>query len=140
MSTSTATETAVATATASRVIAWFEIPSVDFDRATRFYETALDTQLQREVMGGVPMAMFGHEESATGGCVVYNPREIKPVSDGVLVYLNAEPSVRAALERVERAGGKKDGMAIELPNNFGYVGFFIDTEGNRVGLHSLKLA
>ncbi|WP_434964288.1 VOC family protein, partial [Burkholderia pseudomallei] len=24
------------------------------------------------------------------------------------------------------------------PNNYGYIGYLIDTEGNRVGLHSLK--
>lgn len=138
--TASATATATATAAAARVIAWFEIPSIDFNRATNFYEAALDIKLQREVMSGVPMAMFAHEDGATGGCITYNPQEIKPVRDGVLVYLNAEPSVKAVLDRVERAGGKKEGMSIELPNNFGYIGFFIDTEGNRIGLHSPKLA
>jgi predicted enzyme related to lactoylglutathione lyase len=28
---------------------------------------------------------------------------------------------------------------IELPNNYGYIGFFVDSEGNRVGLHSMTL-
>jgi predicted enzyme related to lactoylglutathione lyase len=30
-----------------KVVAWFEIPSVDFDRAVRFYEAALDAPLNR---------------------------------------------------------------------------------------------
>lgn len=123
-----------------RVISWFEIPAHDFERATRFYEAALDTSLQREVVGGVPMALFAHTDAETGGSIVCNPPDAKPDSKGVLVYLNATPSVTAALERVEKAGGKKQGPALELPNNYGYIGFFVDTEGNRVGLHSPKLA
>jgi len=132
MSTATAAET--------RVIAWFEIPANDLDRATRFYEAALDAPLQREVFGGVPMSLFGHADADTGGCIVHNPPESKPHANGVLVYLNAKPSVTAALDRIEKAGGKKLGPAVELPNNNGYIGHFLDSEGNRVGLHAPKLA
>lgn len=130
-----------AAATATRVINWFEIPAIDFDRAVRFYEAALDVELPREVVGGVPMAIFAHEEEGTGGAIVHHPRQARPAEDGagVLVYLNAEPSLQAALERIERAGGKKAGSLVELPNNFGFVGFFVDSEGNRVGLHSQNL-
>lgn len=123
-----------------RVISWFEIPAHDLERAARFYETALDTSLQREAVGGVQMALFAHTEAETGGCIVFNPLDLKPDQKGVLVYLNAQPSVTAVLDRVEKAGGKKQGPAQELPNNYGYIGFFIDTEGNRVGLHAPKLA
>lgn len=130
-----------ATATATRVISWFEIPAVDFDRAVRFYEAALNTSLTREAFGGVPMAVFAHEEENTGGCIVHQPGQLRPAGngEGVLVYLNAEPSVSATLERIVDAGGKQDGSVIELPNNFGYVGYFFDTEGNRIGLHSPSL-
>ncbi|WP_321879450.1 VOC family protein [Paraburkholderia bannensis] len=128
-----------ATSQPARVISWFEIPAHDLDRAARFYESAFDTVLQREVVGGVPMAIFGHTDTETGGCIVFNPHEAKPDPKGVLVYLNAQPSVTAVLDRVERAGGKRQGPALELPNNYGYIGFFIDTEGNRVGLHAAKL-
>jgi predicted enzyme related to lactoylglutathione lyase len=124
----------------SRVISWFEIPAHDLDRATRFYEAALDMSLQRQVVGGVPMSLFGHAEADTGGCIVFNPPESKPHADGVLVYLNATPSVTAALDRIQKAGGKKLGPAVELPNNYGYIGHFLDSEGNRVGLHAPKLA
>ncbi|RKP51069.1 VOC family protein [Trinickia fusca] len=130
-----------AAATATRVISWFEIPALDFDRAVRFYEAALDTPLSREVFGGVPIAVFAKEEEATGGCIVHQPGQMRPAAagEGVLVYLNAEPSVSATLERIARAGGKQDGSVIELPNDIGYIGYFVDTEGNRVGLHSKNL-
>jgi predicted enzyme related to lactoylglutathione lyase len=119
----------------SKVVAWFEIPSVDFDRAVRFYEAALDVKLNRQQFGDQPIAVFSYEEPATGGAIVHNP-SIKPARDGVCVYLNAQPTVDAVLARIEKAGGKTDGPVIELPQDIGYIAFFIDTEGNRVGLHS----
>lgn len=120
---------------ASKVVAWFEIPSVDFDRAVRFYEAALDVKLNRQQFGDQPIAVFDYEEPATGGAIVHNP-SMKPGGNGVCVYLSAQPTVDAVLARIEKAGGKTDGPVIELPQNIGYIAFFIDTEGNRVGLHS----
>ena len=43
--------------TSSKVVAWFEIPSVDFDRAVRFYEAALGTPLNRQQFGDQPIAV-----------------------------------------------------------------------------------
>jgi predicted enzyme related to lactoylglutathione lyase len=54
--------------------------------------------------------------------------------DGITVYLNANPAIQAVIDRIEPAGGK-----ILLPKtkiNAGYFSVFIDTEGNRVGLHA----
>jgi uncharacterized protein len=119
----------------SQVVAWFEIPSVDFDRAVRFYEATLDVKLNRQEFGGQPIAVFEHEDPATGGAIVHSP-SMTPAHDGVLVYLNAQPTVDAALARVEKAGGKSDGPVIKLPQDIGYIAFFTDTEGNRLGLHS----
>ena len=96
---------ATANATLERAIAWFDIPSLDFDRAIRFYETVLQTTLQRAVIGGVPMATFDRDASSTGGSIVFDPQQMKPSANGVLVYLNAGESVVAALERAKRAGG-----------------------------------
>jgi predicted enzyme related to lactoylglutathione lyase len=119
----------------SKVIAWFEIPSADFDRAVRFYEAALDLELNRQEVGGQPIALFGYEEPATGGAIVHSP-STTPKGDGVLVYLNARPTVDAALARIEAAGGKSNGPVVKLPRDIGYIAFFTDTEGNRLGLHS----
>lgn len=130
-----------AVAAANRVISWFEIPAVDFERAVRFYETALDVELRRETMAGVPMAVFSRADEATGGSIVHNPRQMLPAEHGagVAVYLNAEPSLQATLARIERAGGRQSGSLVELPHDLGYIGFFVDTEGNRIGLHSQQL-
>jgi predicted enzyme related to lactoylglutathione lyase len=124
---------------ASHIISWFEIPATDFERAVRFYETAFATVLRRENVGGQPIGIFQYAEPATGGCVIHSPTT-KPSADGVVVYLNAQPNVDAVLARVEKAGGKVQGPVIELPQDIGYIGFFTDTEGNRIGLHSPKNA
>ena len=84
--------------TSSQVVAWFEIPSVDFDRAVRFYEAALDVKLNREEIGGHPMAVFSHETPATGGAIIHSP-SMTPSYDGVLVYL-PEDQVMATLARI----------------------------------------
>ena len=118
----------------NRAIAWFEIPSVDFERAVRFYETALDTTLRREDFG-MPMAVFSYDEPSTGGCIVHSPT-LEPSQTGSVVYLNARPTVNATLERIKAAGGKVEGPAVQLPHDIGWIGFFTDTEGNRIGLHS----
>jgi uncharacterized protein len=120
---------------ASHIISWFEIPSVDFERAVRFYETVLDTTLRRQEFGATEIGIFPYAEPATGGCIT-SSRDLKPSSSGVLVYLNAQPNVDAVLARVEKAGGKVEGPVVELPNGIGYIGFITDTEGNRIGLHS----
>jgi predicted enzyme related to lactoylglutathione lyase len=126
-------------AAATHIISWFEIPSTDFERAVRFYETVLGTELRRENVGDQPIGIFQYTEPATGGCVIHSPTA-KPSTDGVVVYLNAQPNVDAVLARVEKAGGKVQGPVIELPQDIGYIGFFTDTEGNRIGLHSPKNA
>ncbi|MBN3764945.1 VOC family protein [Burkholderia sp. Ac-20365] len=117
-----------------RAIAWFEIPASNFERAVRFYESALDTTLRREDFG-VPMAIFNYDEPSAGGSIVQSPT-LEPSATGSVIYLNAQPTVNATLERVKRAGGKVEGPAVQLPNDIGWIGFFIDSEGNRIGLHS----
>lgn len=84
----------------------------------------------------INLIIFGYEEPATGGAIVHSP-STTPTGDGVLVYLNAQPTVDATLARIEKAGGKTDGPVIKLPQDIGYIAFFTDTEGNRLGLHSL---
>jgi len=100
---------------------------------TKFYGAAL-YRLRREDFG-VPMAIFSYDEPSTGGSIVRSST-LEPSATGSLVYLNARPTVDATLERVKRAGGKVEGPAVQLPNDIGWIGFFTDTEGNRVGLHS----
>jgi predicted enzyme related to lactoylglutathione lyase len=59
---------------------------------------------------------------------------LRPSGDGILIYLNANPSIDKAIAKIERAGGK-----IILPktkNPAGGVYIFTDTEGNKMGIYA----
>ena len=66
------------------VPAWFEIPSVDLDRAVRFYEGILETKLAREDMGPMRMGVFPHEKPLPTGAVVHAPG-YEPATQGSVV-------------------------------------------------------
>jgi uncharacterized protein len=119
------------------VAVWFEIPAAQLARATKFYEALFATKLKHEKMGPTEMAVFPYDqEDAASGCIM-QASGLKPSSDGAVVYLNADPSLDAALARVTAAGGKVLLGKTALPPGMGYFAHIADTEGNRVGLHAV---
>jgi len=120
-------------------IAWFEIPVLDMDRAKKFYEAVTTDELTDYEMPdpNVLYSVFPYEQGqGIGGALMLHP-ECKPSMDGVTIYLPGGDDLRPALERAEKAGAK-----IIIPRtNIGENGFmaqFIDTEGNRIALHSMQ--
>ena len=126
---STATVAAIGNA-----INWFEIPSSDFDRAVKFYETIFGKDLQKGDFMGTPTAVFSYEKPAVSGCILKEDNH-EPSTKGTLVFLNANGIFDDVLLRVPKAGGKVE-MVIELPGGLGRAAHIIDSEGNRVGLHT----
>jgi predicted enzyme related to lactoylglutathione lyase len=121
-------------------ISWFEIPATDLDRAATFYETIFGLELIPMDLAQIRMRMFpiDNPETGIGGAVVYAEGFYQSSeTDGPLIYLNANPDVQAVLDRVESAGGKIIVPKTEIGPDYGYMGIFIDTEGNRIGLHSV---
>ena len=123
--------------TFKNAINWFEIPATDLDRATNFYQTIFECELIPMDLGdNFKMRRFPTNEETTGGAIVYNTEFYKPSTDGTLVYLNGNPDLANVLSRVEAAGGRVLMPKTEISPEYGFMGLFIDTEGNRVGLHS----
>ena len=118
-------------------ITWFEIPAVHLDRAQRFYETVLATSLKRETMGGAEMAVFAADKEGVTGCLQHSAESCVPSANGTRVYLDASPSLDAALGRVAGAGGRVVTAKTALPPGMGYFAHIEDVEGNVVGLHAL---
>ena len=115
---------------------WFEIPARDIDRAQRFYETLLGVALRREAMGPqATLAVFPYEQPGVGGCLMQAPG-LEPAAGGTLPYLGATPTLDAALQRLEQAGGKLLTPKVTLPDGMGVFAHIQDSEGNRVGLHA----
>jgi uncharacterized protein len=118
---------------------WFEIPCVEIDRAQTFYQTILNTRLHRENCSGpgMTMAVFpACGDDAVRGALQSGPGVAPPSLHGTLIYLNAGASVDAALARVNAAGGHIQMPRTALPDDLGFIAHIIDSEGNRVGLHS----
>jgi uncharacterized protein len=117
----------------TNAINFFEIPSIDFERAVTFYREILGVEFHHEVFMGTPTAMFPASQAGAGGAVIHNG--VKPSTDGPVIYLNANGRLHEAVARVERAGGSVllPVMSIGDP---GDIAIILDTEGNRIGLHS----
>lgn len=121
-------------------ISWFEIPATDLPRAQKFYEAIFGVSLIPMDLPNIKMRMFPLQDMMTGigGAIVDSGGFHKPSSsDGVLIYLNGNPDVQIVLDKVEAAGGKVMLPKTEISPEYGYMGVFIDTEGNRIGLHSV---
>lgn len=121
------------------VVGWFEIPTLDLDRAQKFYEEVLGLKLERHTMGPLEMAWFPWIEDAVGspGSLVQMEEIFKPSPDGVQIYFTSPSGdVANELARVEAAGGKLLMGKTLISEEIGYDGLFLDTEGNRIAVHS----
>jgi uncharacterized protein len=119
-------------------IDWFEIPVLDMNRAMKFYQTMSGNKLRREPFGapGEELAVFeGSGEGCVQGALLLR-KGAQPGTAGTLVYLNAAPSIDAWLGRVAAAGGSIPLPKMALPDGMGFIAHIMDTEGNRVGLHT----
>jgi len=116
-------------------LTWFEIPAADLARATRFYETVLAGKLKSEAMGPRRMSIFPYSEPGVGGALMESDGPLQS-ANATLVYLWVA-RLDEALERVGRAGGTIALPRTPLPEGMGHFAHIIDSEGNRVGLHSL---
>lgn len=126
----------------TNAISWFEIPAVDIDRAQKFYEAIFNIQLIPLNTPQIQMRMFPIADPMTGvgGALSKAEGFYKPsATDGALVYLNANPDVQQVLDKVEAAGGKIVIPKTEISPEYGHMGVFLDTEGNRVALHSVPV-
>lgn len=119
------------------IASWFEIPATDFDRAHSFYQKLLDRPIEVIDMGEMKMGMLSPDPSAAGGAIV-SGQGCVPSEDGTTVYLNGGDDLAQMLARVTEAGGRILVPKTEIGSDFGFFAHFVDTEGNRVGLHSMS--
>ena len=124
----------------ANVISWFEIPAKDFQRACNFYSQVLggtvmvhDDEQSPLQMGFLPGFEPGN---GVGGAVVHGESYV-PSREGSVVYLNGGDDLSEPLSRVEAAGGQVVVPKTDIGEN-GFIAHFIDTEGNRVALHSMQ--
>lgn len=120
-------------------VGWFEVPVLDMDRAIKFYETVLSVKLEKHDLGPLQMAWFpmlGDVIGSNGALVKHET--YKPSTEGVLIYFTSPTGhIDKDLEAVKQAGGKVLIPRKEVGETFGFMAVILDSEGNRVALHSL---
>lgn len=128
------------TTTMKNAISWFEIPTNDIERAQKFYESIFQIKLAPLETDNFKMRMFPLDDpmNGVGGTLVKTDGfHIPSATDGPLIYLNGNPDVQIILDRIEAAGGKITVSKQKISDEYGYMAVFIDTEGNRIALHSV---
>ena len=120
-------------------ISWFEIPTSDIKRAADFYEKIFDIKMIPMDTPNIQMRLFPIENIMDiGGSLVFNKDFYKSsITEGPLIYLNGNPDVQLILDKVESAGGKILVPKTQISPEYGYMSVILDTEGNRIALHSV---
>lgn len=117
------------------LISIVEIPTADFSRAITFYKSVLNVDFEEIDMDGTIMGIFLSEEEGTNVCLIKD-EHIQPSADGTMVYFNTKTDLQPVLDKVEPNGGKVILSKTEISPDMGFFALFLDTEGNKIGLHS----
>lgn len=119
------------------LISWVEIPATNFERAITFYKQVLGQDITEMDMFGTKMGLFASDSETVSGAIVQG-EGYTPSTEGPLVYLNGGEDLQAILDKVEPNHGKVIVAKTQISPEMGYFGLFIDTEGNKMGLHSMN--
>ena len=119
----------------NNLISIVEIPTTDFSRAVEFYQTILGLSIEQVDMDGTKMGVLP-SEGETVNVVLVKGHDYKPTTDGAVVYINAGKNLQPTLDKIETSGGKVIVPKTEISPEMGYFALFMDTEGNKLGLHS----
>ncbi|MGE5304846.1 MAG: VOC family protein [Alphaproteobacteria bacterium] len=115
-------------------IVWCDIPVVNLERAIRFYSAVLGAEVKKQEVPGMAIGILPHNDGEVGACLIASDTE-RPSDRGVMVYLNANGRLDDAVASVVPNGGKV--LQAKHPiGPFGFRAIILDSEGNRVALHS----
>lgn len=113
-------------------IVWVDIPVLDLARAMTFYSKVLGAEVMEAHEG---VGVFHHTDNDVAGCLTVTD-EMKPSRNGPLIYMNTEGRLKEATDAAAAHGGE----ILEAPRSIGPWGnrsVVLDSEGNRVALHSM---
>lgn len=115
-------------------IVWCDIPVLDLDRAVKFYSAVLGQAVNKHEFPGMTVGLLPHNDGEVGGCLVPCVQD-KPSANGVMIYLNTN----ARLDEAIAAAVQNGGQVLQAKHSiepFGFRGIVLDSEGNRIALHS----
>ena len=117
-------------------VSWFEIPALDFNQAVTFYNHIFGIDMEQHITDANAMAFFP-VTTGIGGAIIAGPDSI-PSDTGPLIYLNGGNDLNNVLNKVELAGGRIVMPKTLISEDAGYFAIFIDSQGNKLALHSKK--
>lgn len=128
------------------LIVWADIPVTDIERAMRFYGAVLKRPFMK--MPGMESVAIPAPDQPPGEADSPAPQgpmpvafdlvqtdKLKPSFDGCTIYLNADEDPEGMLKRAADAGGETLSPLQDMGEMVGWIGFFRDSEGNRIGVH-----
>lgn len=116
---------------------YIAIPALDFQRAFGFYSAITNGKLVPNPAVPFPMAYFKDDAGNNIGHL-FKMDGIDPSPDGPIVYLKLTEDLNDTLIKIEPAGGKVIMAKTQISLVAGYWAIFLDSEGNRLALHSDK--
>ena len=117
----------------ANTIVWADIPVTDLERARKFYGAVLQAEI--ETMPGMESVALLPGEPGDVSADLALTENMKPGTDGTTISLNRRGDPEGMLERAAAAGGKVLMPVTDMGEMIGFIGFFLDSEGNRIGVH-----
>ena len=118
-------------------ISIFEIPALDVPRAVKFYKGILDIEIEEMEFSGMHMGLFPIENQLVVGVIVKGEDQ-QPSANGITIYLDVGEDLQVVLDKIIAHGGEIKVPKTAHADESGFFAIFIDSEGNRLGLHSIK--
>lgn len=118
----------------SHILCWTDIPVLDLDRAIAFYSAMLAAPVAKQSGEGWAMGVLPNAGEGPSGCLSAM-EENQPTKTGPLIYLSVDGRLDDAVTAVRDNGGEilQDKHQI---GPYGYRAVVVDSEGNRIALHS----
>ena len=117
------------------LLCWTDIPVTDLDRAIAFYSAVLGEAVTKQTHENFDMGVLPHSGNNPSGCLSPSD-ENKPSTTGPLIYLSVEGHLDQSIKTAEISGGKIL-QPKEQIGPWGYRALILDSEGNRIALHSM---
>jgi len=123
----------------TNTLCWTDIPVTNLDRAVKFYSAVLGQEVPKMSESGFEYGLLPHEEQNASGCLCVGADSVgsknQPSQNGPLIYLSVEGRLDDAVKAAKANGGK----VLQNMQQIGPHGFralIVDSEGNRIALHS----
>lgn len=130
-------ETPKSSETMNSYVSIVEVPANDIDRAISFYSNVLDLEIEKMAFEGMEMGILPYENQMVT-LLIAKGEGFVPSSSGTTVYLDAGEDLQPTLNKVEKNGGKIIIPKTPHADESGFFAIFTDSEGNNMGLNSLR--